>query len=151
METGNGRHQKAGHTGDAGRWRRAGQALVEFALVLPLLALLDPLGCPGDSAAAETAAGEPITIYGVVDDQLNQGFGLHVGSTAVLTPPPQETADASAPQNAVVTLTVSLPYRPLLAMPPLLPATVTLVQSYSMMVEVPEATNPNGTLVSACP
>ena len=32
------------------------------------------LGCPGDSAQQQSAAGQPPTIYGVVDDDINNGF-----------------------------------------------------------------------------
>jgi Flp pilus assembly protein TadG len=160
---------------------RRGQALVEFVLVLPLLCLLllgmldyglylnanltieeaarigaragaigDPEGCPGDSAAQELAQGQPVTIYGVVDDQINQGFGLHAQG-AVLTPAPTETANATDPQAGDITVSVSLPYHPLVAFPGLLPSTVTLMQAYTMMVEVPEPTNSNGTLQQSCP
>jgi Flp pilus assembly protein TadG len=160
---------------------RRGQAVLEFVLVLPLLALMllgmldyglylnanltieeaarigaraaaigDAEGCPGDSAAQEIQAGQPVTIYGVVDDQINQGFGLKA-SGAVLTPAPTETTNSTDPQAADVTVSVSLPYRPMIPFPGLLPASLTLQQTYTMMVEVPEPTNPNGTLIQSCP
>ncbi|MCY0863663.1 MAG: pilus assembly protein [Sulfobacillus sp.] len=155
--------------------KRSGQALVEFALVAPLLMLVllgiityglyinanvtlqqaarigaraaaigDSLGCPGDEASQESQNGTPLTIYGVVDQQINQGMGMSIDQPgtntpiAVLNPPPTETSDGSSSANSYVTVTVTYPYHPILPIPGLLPASINLVQSYTMMVEVPQ-------------
>jgi Flp pilus assembly protein TadG len=143
---------------------RSGQALIEFALVLPLLALLllgiitfglylnanvtveqaarigaraaaigDPLGCPGDSAQAGQQ-----TIYGYVDDQINLGLGLSAPKSpakTLLQPPPTMTVNPSDSAQDDVTVTVTYPYQPLIVIPGIMPATVTLTQAYTMMVE----------------
>lgn len=114
-------------------------------------AIGDRPGCPGDSAAAEQSQNLPITIYGVVDDQINNGFGLSAGHQTLLTPAPTETQNQSNPSESIVTVSVSLPYRPILPIPGLLPSQVTLTQVDTMMVQVAQPTNSNGTLVQQCP
>ena len=106
-------------------------------------AIGDSLGCPGDEASQESQAGLPLTIYGVVDQQINQGMGMSVnppgssGPLAVLTPAPTEYTSQNT-LNSYVTVTVTYPYHPILPIPGLLPASINLVQSYTMMVEVPQ-------------
>ncbi|MCL8208457.1 MAG: pilus assembly protein [Actinomycetia bacterium] len=166
---------------------RRGQALVEFALVLPLLALLllgiitfglylnanvtveqaarigaraaaigDPLGCPGDSAKAGQQ-----TIYGYVDDQINLGLGLSAPKSpakTLLTPPPTLSVDPADTAQDDVTVTVAYPYQPLIVIPGVMPATVTLTQTYTMMVQnqpppgaVTGPVNNTWTYQTACP
>lgn len=160
---------------------QSGQALVEFALVLPLVLLLllaiisyglfinadltiqeaarigarsaalgNSLGCPGNSATKEQQQGQALTIYGLVDDQINQGFAMSIiqgGSPyPVLSKPGTtpssnaviESTDPQDPAQEYVTVTVSYPYRPVVPLPGLLPAHLMLQQSYTMMVETPE-------------
>lgn len=181
--------------------RQSGQALVEFALVLPLLMLLifgiisyglyinanvtiqeaarigartlalgNQLGCPGDSAALQeqalqsstspspsettepSAAGpSPVTVYGVVDDQINDGFGMSVNSSSGQAVP-FLTWDAQGTDNTVweypdsndsfqkyATVEVFYPYHPIVPIPGLLPSTIMLHQTYSMMVQTPQS------------
>lgn len=150
----------------------SGQALVEFALVLPLLLVLilgivsyglyinanvslqqaarigarmaslgNPLGCPGDSAQTQIGQGQEATIYGAVDDQINQSAVLKTGTgtsaASVLQPLPTIVTSNG---DSLVTVNVSMTYKPLIPFPGLLPSTVQLKQSYTMMVE----TAPNG-------
>lgn len=170
--------------------RQSGQALVEFALVLPLLMLLifgiisyglyinanvtiqeaarigartlalgNQLGCPGDSAAlqeqalesATTVGPSPVTVYGVVDDQINDGFGMSVNSSSGQAVP-FLTWDAQGTDNTVweypdsndsfqeyATVEVFYPYHPIVPIPGLLPSTIMLHQTYSMMVQTPQS------------
>lgn len=200
------------------RHRLSGQALVEFALVLPLLMLLifgiisyglyinanvtvqeaarigartlalgNPLGCPGDSAELQEAAAQssssspspspspapatqsPVTVYGVVDDQIANGFGMSVNnsadkayavltfnagtnpSTGATTSEPNsvwEYTNASDPTESYAVVEVFYPYHPIIAIPGLLPSSIMLHQTYSMMVQSPQ---PNGDLSSPAP
>jgi Flp pilus assembly protein TadG len=178
--------------GRRGSARRSGQALVEFALVAPLLFLLlfgiisfglyinaqvtlqqaariaardaaigQNIGCPGDSLNPNSPNYQSTpTLYAVVDQQINQGFGMSdlvPGETntyrALLgtTPSqyPQETQPSSTnPDLSYVTVNVYYRYQPLIAIPGLLPSTVYLEQSYTMMMQ-----DPAGSLVpsTACP
>ena len=170
-----------------GRRRKSGQALVEFALVAPLLLLLlfaiislglyinaqvtlqqaarigardaaigQNIGCPGDTLSSSHTP----TLYGVVDQQIGQGFGLSdqvpgqpgayralLGSTAAQYPQETETSTTNG-SLAYVTVNVYYKYQPLIAIPGLLPSTMYLAQSYTMMMQA----NPPGTLTpSACP
>lgn len=155
-----------------------GQALLEFALVLPILLLLvlgivsfglyinadvtlqqaarigaraasigSTLGCPGDSAKAQIQAGTTATVYGVVDDQINQSVGLSTGSGSnakkVLTPTPTivTNPNGTTGANSIVTVTVSMTYHPIVPIPGLLPPSMTIKQAYSMLVEDPQPTN----------
>jgi Flp pilus assembly protein TadG len=147
----------------------SGQALVETALVLPVLLVLllgiityglyinavdtvqqavrvgvraasigDTLGCPGDSAIAQLAAGDTPTVYGLVDDQINtnrwisQNADLPVVSYAAIV---GDNTDAE--QNTVL-MTVALAYHPVVPIPGLLPSTVEISQTYQMMVQNPQ-------------
>ncbi|WDL99479.1 pilus assembly protein [Alicyclobacillus sp. ALC3] len=155
-----------------------GQALLEFALVLPILLLLvlgivsfglyinadvtiqqaarigaraasigATLGCPGDSAKAQIQSGSSATVYGVVDDQINQGVGLSTGSGSsakqVLTPTPTivTNPNGTAGANSIVTVTVAMTYNPIVPIPGLLPPSMTIKQAYSMLVEDPQPSN----------
>ncbi len=153
---------------------KSGQALVEFALVAPLLILLllgiisygmyinanvtieqaarvgaraaaigDSVGCPGDSASSQLSSNppEPETIYGMVDNQINQGFGLSAPASndspqSFLTPPPEQYSSSSAPSEDFIQVNIAYPYTPIIPIPGLLPAKLTIAQSYSMMVQV---------------
>lgn len=150
-----------------------GQALVEFALVLPILLLLltgiisyglyinavvsiqqsarvgareaslgTAVGCPGDSAKYQVSVlNQDATVYGVVDDQINQSVGLSTGSPPnaipVLTPQPNYVTDSSQPNGAdsFVTVSVTMPYHPVVPVPGLLPTSMQITQTYSMMME----------------
>lgn len=118
------------------------------------LALGDPLGCPGQSAAqamANSSNAYPVTVYGVVDDQINNGFGMNI--TANGSPSPvltldaggtyttvweYQTGSASSSQQTYGTVEVFYVYHPIIPIPGLLGSTVVLHQTYSMMVETPE-------------
>ena len=153
---------------------RRGQALVEFALVAPLLLLLlfaiislglyinaqvtlqqaarigardaaigQSIGCPGDQLSASS----PTTLYAVVDQQVGQGFGMSdqvpgqsgayralLGSSP--SQYPSETQPSSTNSNlSYVTVNVYYLYQPLIAIPGLLPSTMPLEQSYTMMMQ----------------
>ncbi len=169
-----------------GRRRKSGQALVEFALVAPLLLLLlfaiislglyinaqvtlqqaarigardaaigQNLGCPGDTLSGATTP----TLYAVVDQQIGQGFGLsdqvpgQPGTYRALLGAqpgqyPQESQPSSTNSNlSYVTVNVYYKYQPIIAIPGLLPSTMYLTQSYTMMMQ-----DPAGTLTpSGCP
>jgi Flp pilus assembly protein TadG len=71
------------------------------------------LGCPGDSAQAQSQAGQPPTIYGVVDDDINNGFAM---SDKVSASPPtyramitsiSEVPDQGDSSLDIVTVTVT--------------------------------------------
>ena len=200
--------------------RPSGQALVEFALVLPLLMLLifgiisyglyinanvtvqeaarigartlalgNALGCPGDSAELQAAAAQSassaspspssspspgpatpssVTVYGVVDDQIANGFGMSVNnssdkaiavltynagtnSSGATTSEPNtvwEYTNTSDPSESYAVVEVFYPYHPIIAIPGLLPSTIMLHQTYSMMVQTPQ---PSGDLSSPAP
>lgn len=154
---------------------RRGQAVLEMALVLPVLVLLLlgiisfglyinanitveqaarvgaraaaiglAMGCPGDSALAQTASTpqQPLTIYGMVDDQINRGVGLSAPASpgkALLAPAPELKVQTADSTEDVVTVAVHYAYQPLLPIPGILPSTMSLDQSYSLMVQVPPA------------
>lgn len=150
----------------AGFASQRGQALLEFALVTPLLLVLllgvvsyglyinanvslqqaarvgaraaslgDATGSKGDSARQEIQAGQNPTVWGVVDDQINQSPGLAGGSglsmTVTTLAPPQN----ASPANSLVTVHITDTYKPVVPIPGLLPPSLTLKQSYTMMVE----------------
>ncbi|MCY0878475.1 MAG: pilus assembly protein [Firmicutes bacterium] len=155
------------------KWRAAsGQALVEMALILPVLLLFtlaivsyglyinavatvqeaarvgaraaaigDTLGCPGDSADAELAAGNPPTVYGVVDDEINNDRPWLQANGQSLIAFAAVVGNQANPQNNTVMVTVVYPYHPLLPIPGLLPSSVTIAQTYQMMVETPQPSN----------
>lgn len=142
--------------------RKSGQALVEFALVAPFLVLLMlaivsfglyinanltvqaaarigarsaligyPVGCPGDPSSTST-------VYGQVDAQISQGFGLSVNDSSstprvLLDPPP--TIVSGTNQDIVVN--VRYLYRPIIPLPGLLPSVLTLNQSYTVLSQGP--------------
>jgi Flp pilus assembly protein TadG len=148
---------------------QSGQALIEMALVLPILLILllgivsyglyinavdtvqqsvrlavraasigDTMGCPGDSAAAQLAAGKNPTVYGVVDDQIQTNRWLAGQNT---TTPVSYAAiiglqDDSQQNNVMIT--VSLPYHPVVPIPGLLPSTIQISQTYEMLVQSPQ-------------
>ncbi|MCY0880328.1 MAG: pilus assembly protein [Firmicutes bacterium] len=104
-------------------------------------AIGDTLGCPGDSANAELAAGDPPTVYGMVDDEINndrpwlQANGQSLITFAALV------GNQTNPQNNNVMVTIVYPYHPLLPIPGLLPSALTIAQTYQMMVETPQPSN----------
>ena len=154
---------------------RSGQAVVEMALVLPLLVLFilgiisyglyinavdtvqqavrlgvrsaalgDTMGCPGDSAETELGDGQPATVYGVVDDQLNNNKAL--SPTSGSTPLPVVTYAAvignqSNSQENDILMTVAYAYHPVIPIPGLLPSTVEIAETYQMMVETAPASD----------
>lgn len=101
----------------------------------------DTMGCPGDSAASQLAAGNTPTVYGVVDDQLNGNRWL---SSEHITTPITYAAvlgnQSNGQQNDVV-VTVAVPYHPVVPIPRLLPSTVEIAQTYEMMVQNAEPSN----------
>jgi Flp pilus assembly protein TadG len=140
--------------------RHAGQALIEFILVFPLLLLLilgiitgglyinanitveqaarlgsrgallgDPLGSPQST--------NDHTIYGLVDQQIVEGFAL---SDAHVTVSDSENTTISPP---LITVTVQDDYTPLITIPGLMPPTVTLTQSYSVMAQTAPSPSPS--------
>jgi len=158
---------------DPGVLRSRGQALIETALVLPLILLVlfgiisyglyinamstvqqavrvgaraasigDTLGCPGDSATNQLASGNPPTVYGVVDDQINHDqpwLTTRIGSSPI--PVISYAAIVGNQQNTQqnnILLTVAYPYRPLLSIPGLLPTQLEISETYQMMVETPQ-------------
>ncbi len=164
-----------------GRRRKSGQALVEFALVAPLLLLLlfaiislglyinaqvtlqqaarigardaaigQNIGCPGDTLSGATTP----TLYAVVDQQIGQGFGLsdqvpgQPGTYRALLGPqyPVETQPSPTDSSlSYVTVNVYYKYQPLIAIPGLLPSTMYLAQSYTMMMQDPAGSlSPSG-------
>lgn len=102
----------------------------------------DSLGCPGDSATAQEAAGKPPTVYGVVDSQVNSdGPWLSATGSSGALPLISYAAiigDQTNPQENMVLVTVSYPYHPVLPIPGLLPSSLTLHTTYEMMVQVPQ-------------
>ncbi len=154
---------------------RSGQAVVEMALVLPILVLFilgivsyglyinavdtvqqavrlgarsaalgDTLGCPGDSAETELGQGKPATVYGVVDDQLNNNKALSPTSGGTPLPVVSYAAvignQSNAQQNDIL-MTVAYAYHPVIPIPGLLPGTVEIAETYQMMVETPAPSN----------
>ncbi|PSR23933.1 MAG: hypothetical protein C7B45_01210 [Sulfobacillus acidophilus] len=146
---------------------RSGQALVETALVLPILLLLllgiityglyinavdtvqqaarvgvraasigDSLGCPGDSATSQLAAGDSPTVYGLVDDQLdtNKWLNLENSDVPVVSYAAIVGNESNTEQDTVL-MTVALTYHPMVPIPGLLPSTVEIAQTYQMMVQ----------------
>lgn len=143
---------------------RSGQALIEFALVLPLLALLllgiitfglylnanltveqaarigaraGAIGDPLGCPGDSAKAGQE-TIYGHVDDEINLGLGLSAPKSpakTLLTPLPTMTVNPNDTVQDDVTVTVTYPYQPLIVIPGIMPGTVTLAQAYTMMVQ----------------
>lgn len=145
---------------------RSGQALVEMALVLPVLLILvmgvisyglyinavdtvqqsvrlavraasigDTMGCPGNSAVIQLAAGQNPTVYGVVDDQITTNQWLASEHTATpITFAAVVGNQSTATQNTVM-VTVALAYHPVVPLPGLLPATVEIAQTYEMLVQ----------------
>lgn len=153
--------------------RGQAQALVETALVLPLVLVLifgiisyglyinaagtiqqaarvgartatigDTLGCPGNSAETQLANGQPPTVYGVVDDQINNDAPwLTSGSGTSAKPLITYAAvigNQSNPQQNDILITVAYPYHPILPIPGLLPSQIEIAQTYQMMVQTPQ-------------
>lgn len=150
-----------------------GQALLEFALVVPLLILLlvgiisfglyinanvsleqavrigaraasigDGVGNSNDNARQQAAAGGPLTVWGVVNDQLAQSPGLSANPASLSVDcsgaaPSGTITSGSCPtgSSSLVTVTVSELYNPILPIPGLLPPSITLRQTYTLMVE----------------
>ena len=153
------------------RSSRKGQALVEFILVLPILTLFllgivtfgltlnaqntiqqavrvgtraaalgEPLGCPGDLIAGNSG-----TVYGWVDSQL-AGDAPWLVITAAGHPIPVITYAAAAQDSGsvpqtTVWMTVMVHYHPLLPIPGLLPATLSLAATYQMIQAQPPPVN----------
>lgn len=148
---------------------RAGQAIVETAIVMPLLALFlfaiisyglyinavdtvqqavrlgvrsaaigDTLGCPGDSAEAQLSSGLAPTVYGVVDNQLNNDPALSPGTGAGALPVVSYAVvvgnQTNSQQNDIL-MTVAYPYHPVIPIPGLLPGTTEIAETYQMMVQ----------------
>ncbi|CAB1127885.1 conserved protein of unknown function [Candidatus Hydrogenisulfobacillus filiaventi] len=154
--------------------KRRGQALVEFALVLPVLVLLlvaiislgltfnaeltltqaaraaaraaalgYPLGQPGD---VNPPASGCATIYGAADVVIVEGLGLTMADLSIPAAYVEgSTAGGSpVPPDAQVTVVLQYAYRPLLPIPGVLPASLLLSQTYTMMAQdpVPVSQNP---------
>jgi len=87
----------------------------------------NPVGCPGDASNA-------YTVYGQVDGQIAQGFGLsyrnHSGTPRVLLDPSPTTVSGA---NQDITVTVRYLYHPIIPIPGLLPSVMTLSQSYTLL------------------
>lgn len=158
------------------RWRsESGQALVEMALVLPLLLLFllgiitygvyinatdaiqqatrvgvrtaaigDTLGCPGDSAESQLAAGSPPTVYGAVDNQLTSDQWIAIGSGTSALPVISYAAivgnQSNSQQNDVL-MTLAYAYHPVFSFPGLLPSTIEITDTYQMMVQTAQPPN----------
>ena len=154
---------------------QSGQAVVEMALVLPILVLFifgiisyglyvnavdtvqqaarlgvraaalgDTMGCPGDSAETELGNGQPATVYGVVDDQLNNNKALSPTSGGNPLPVISYAAmigNQSNSQANDILMTVAYAYHPVIPIPGLLPSTVEIAETYQMMVETAPASN----------
>jgi len=155
---------------NTGTHLKLGQALVETALVLPLVLLLifgiisyglyinaadtiqqaarvgartatigDTLGCPGDSAETQLANGQSPTVYGIVDNQINNDSPwLTSGSGTSAKPLITYAAVIGNPSNAQendILVTVAYPYHPILPIPGLLPSEIEIAQTYQMMVQ----------------
>jgi len=109
-------------------------------------AIGDPLGCPGDSANAQEQAGNPPTVYGIVDDQINSDtpwMSAGSGSSAKdLISFAAVIGDQTNPQQNEVMVTVVYRYNPLIPIPGLLPSSVMIHATYQMLVEVPPTTGP---------
>ena len=122
------------------------------------LALGNQLGCPGDSAALQEQTLQqnpngtsPVTVYGVVDDQINDGFMMSPNSSSGTAVPfltwdaqgtyntAWEYPDSNNTQQLYATVEVFYPYHPIIPIPGLLPSTIILHQTYSMMVQTPQA------------
>lgn len=129
-----------------------GQAVVEFAIVLPiLLAVFIGIISAGlylnayltvaqaarvgvRSASLGVPVGNPgdtgsATIYGQVDDQIRLGAGMSPAHASLCLEQSQSTSD-----QPVVTLTIAYTYTPVLAVP-FLPDPTNICQSYTMVQE----------------
>lgn len=122
------------------------------------------IGCPGDSLTVGSPhyVSTP-TLYAILDQQIGQGFGMSdavpgqpsvyramLGSTTAQYP--QETQPSSTnPQLSYVTVNVYYAYQPVIAIPGLLPSTMYLEQSYTMMMEssTPGTLTPSGCSTSS--
>lgn len=102
-------------------------------------AIGDSLGCPGDSAETQLANGQPPTMYGIVDDQINNDAPwLTSGSGTSAKPLITYAAVIGNPSNAQqndILITVAYPYHPMLPIPGLLPSQIEIAQTYQMMVQ----------------
>lgn len=108
-------------------------------------AIGETLGYPGDSAQTQLSDGQSATVYGQVDDQINESRPwMTVGSSK--NPLPVITYAAILGNNGNtqendVEITIAYPYTPLVPLPGLLPSTIEITKTYQMMVETAQPTN----------
>ncbi|MCL4351169.1 MAG: pilus assembly protein [Firmicutes bacterium] len=107
-------------------------------------AIGETFGCPGDSAQSQLNNNESATVYGQVDDQINESRPwmtvnggtnpLPVISYAAIL----AQSSSQNPQESDVEITIAYPYAPLIPLPGLLPSTIEITKTYQMMVETPQ-------------
>jgi Flp pilus assembly protein TadG len=108
-------------------------------------AIGDTLGCPGDLASTQLANNQSPTVYGAVDQQIasdgpwltiasGSGFKPLISFAAIVS----TTQSSSGPSQDEVVITVAYPYKPLLAIPGILPGSLVIAATYEMMVQVPQ-------------
>lgn len=100
-------------------------------------AIGDTMGCPGDSSNTQLANNEPPTVYGIVDNVINNDTPwLKAGSQPLITFAAIIGNQSNVQQNNAL-ITVVYPYHVLVPIP-LLPSTINIAQTYQMMVQTPQ-------------